>query len=93
MQAGETVAEQQALALAAAEEFADDDVRHCDAIGRHGAKLIRAGMTILTHCNAGWLAFVDIGSATAPDVRRANSRAKNFTSFATKPGRAARARP
>ena len=64
--AGETVAEQQALALAAAEDFAEDDVRHCEAIGRHGAKLIRAGAKVLTHCNAGWLAFVDIGSATAP---------------------------
>ncbi|MEO5961240.1 MAG: S-methyl-5-thioribose-1-phosphate isomerase [Opitutaceae bacterium] len=66
MQSGHTVAEQQALALAAAEEFADADVAHCAAIGRHGAKLIRSGMRVLTHCNAGWLAFVDIGSATAP---------------------------
>ena len=39
MAAGETVAERQALALAAAEEFAEDDVRHCEGIGRHGAKL------------------------------------------------------
>jgi methylthioribose-1-phosphate isomerase len=66
MSTGETVAEQQALALAAAEEFARSDVEHCEGIGRHGAKLIRAGMNILTHCNAGWLAFVDVGSATAP---------------------------
>ena len=66
MQAGQTINEQQALALAAAEEFANEDVRHCEDIGRHGAKLIRNGMRILTHCNAGWLAFVDIGSATAP---------------------------
>jgi len=66
MQAGQTVEEQQALALAAAEEFANDDVRHCEAIGQHGAKLIRDGLKVLTHCNAGWLAFVDIGSATAP---------------------------
>jgi methylthioribose-1-phosphate isomerase len=66
MRAGRTVTERQSLALAAAEEFANDDVRHCEAIGRHGAKLIRAGSRILTHCNAGWLAFVDIGSATAP---------------------------
>ena len=64
--AGESVEEQQALALAAAEEFANEDVRHCAAIGRHGAKLIRNGMKVLTHCNAGWLAFVDIGTATAP---------------------------
>ena len=66
IRAGDTVAEQQNLALAAAEEFAHQDVEHCRQIGRHGAKLIRSGMTILTHCNAGWLAFVDIGSATAP---------------------------
>ena len=41
-------------------------MRHCQDIGRHGAKLIRSGMNVLTHCNAGWLAFVDVGSATAP---------------------------
>ena len=63
---GQTVEQKQALALAAAEEFADCDVEHCEAIGRHGAKLIGNGMKVLTHCNAGWLAFVDIGSATAP---------------------------
>jgi S-methyl-5-thioribose-1-phosphate isomerase len=66
MRAGQTVEEQQALALAAAEEFAEQDVRHCEDIGRHGAMLIRNGTNILTHCNAGWLAFVDVGSATAP---------------------------
>ena len=66
MAVGETVAEQQALGLAAAEEFANEDVRHCAALGQQGAKLIRDGMNVLTHCNAGWLAFVDVGSATAP---------------------------
>jgi methylthioribose-1-phosphate isomerase len=66
MASGETVAEQQSLAIAAAEEFANEDVKHCREIGEHGAKLIRNGMKLLTHCNAGWLAFVDIGSATAP---------------------------
>jgi methylthioribose-1-phosphate isomerase len=66
MRPGVTVEEQQALALAAAEEFANEDVRHCQAIGRHGAKLIRRNSRVLTHCNAGWLAFVDVGSATAP---------------------------
>src|ERR1035438_8670724 len=48
MRDGETVAEQQSLALAAAEEFANEDMRHCEAIGKHGAKLIRNGMKILT---------------------------------------------
>jgi methylthioribose-1-phosphate isomerase len=66
MAAGETVEERQALAVAGAEEFAAHDVEHCEAIGRHGAKLIRQGMNVLTHCNAGWLAFVDVGTATAP---------------------------
>ncbi len=77
MRAGRTVEEQQALALAAAEEFANEDVRHCEAIGRHGARLIRNGMTVLTHCNAGWLAFVDIGSATAP-LYEAQAQGRKF---------------
>ena len=66
MENGQTVEEKKSLALAAAEEFANEDVQHCEDIGRHGAKLIQNGMRILTHCNAGWLAFVDVGSATAP---------------------------
>ena len=80
MRAGESVAEQQALALAAAEEFANEDVRHCEAIGRQGVKLIRNGMRVLTHCNAGWLAFVDIGSATAP-LYAAQTAGKQFHVF------------
>ena len=80
MRAGKTVAEQQSLALAAAEEFASEDVRHCEAIGRHGAKFIRSGMKILTHCNAGWLACVDIGTATAP-MYAAQAQGKKFHVF------------
>jgi len=80
MRAGKTVVEQQALALAAAEEFADENVRHCEAIGQHGVKLIRNGMKILTHCNAGWLAFVDIGTATAP-LYAAQAQGKKFHVF------------
>jgi methylthioribose-1-phosphate isomerase len=80
MSSGETVEEQQALALAAAEEFANEDVEHCRAIGKHGAKLIRNGMRVLTHCNAGWLAFVDIGSATAP-MYAAHAAGKKFHVF------------
>ncbi len=64
--AGSTIPERQKLALAAAEEFAEEDVLHCRQIGEHGRPLIRDGARILTHCNAGWLAFVDVGSATAP---------------------------
>lgn len=80
MRSGETVEEQKALALAAAEEFANEDARHCQEIGGHGAKLIRNGMKVLTHCNAGWLAFVDVGSATAP-MYAAQERGKKFHVF------------
>ena len=80
MRPGKTVGERQALALAAAEEFADEDVRHCEVIGRHGVKLIRNGMRILTHCNAGWLACVDIGTATAP-LYAAQAQDKKFHVF------------
>lgn len=66
MQEGNTVAERQDLAVEAACEFAEEDVQHCRGIGEHGKHLIRDGMRILTHCNAGWLAFVDVGTATAP---------------------------
>jgi S-methyl-5-thioribose-1-phosphate isomerase len=80
MRSGKTVEERQALGLAAAEEFANEDVLHCQDIGRHGARLIRKGMNILTHCNAGWLAFVDIGSATAP-MYAAQAQGKKFHVF------------
>jgi methylthioribose-1-phosphate isomerase len=66
MAKGATTAERRELALEAAERFADEDAEHCREIGVHGAALIRPGMRILTHCNAGRLAFVDIGTATAP---------------------------
>ncbi|HMP81077.1 MAG TPA: S-methyl-5-thioribose-1-phosphate isomerase [Verrucomicrobiota bacterium] len=80
MSAGKSVDDQQSLALAAAEDFANEDVRHCEAIGRHGADLIHNGMRVLTHCNAGWLAFVDVGSATAP-LYAAQAQGKKFHVF------------
>jgi len=61
-----TVEARQVRALELAEEFAAEDVADCRAIGEQGKALIRDGARVLTHCNAGWLAFVDIGSATAP---------------------------
>ncbi len=77
MATGKTVEERQALALAAAEDFANEDARHCREIGLHGRALIHNGMTVLTHCNAGWLAFVDYGSATAP-MYAAQEQGKEF---------------
>lgn len=44
----------------------DEDVAMCARIGAHGATLLRAGMQVLTHCNAGALATAGIGTALAP---------------------------
>ena len=67
-------AERVAAALRRAGEIADEDVAINLSIGRHGLKLIEeiaarkngARVNVLTHCNAGWLATVDWGTATAP---------------------------
>ena len=80
MAEGGTIDVQQHLALKAAESFADEDVAHCKAIGRYGVKLIKNGSSVLTHCNAGWLAFVDVGSATAP-MYAAQAKGKSFHVF------------
>jgi methylthioribose-1-phosphate isomerase len=63
-----------AIAYARAAELADEDVAACEAIGDHGLRVIRAyvqrkgggRVNVLTHCNAGWLATVDWGTALAP---------------------------
>ncbi|MCK4543023.1 MAG: S-methyl-5-thioribose-1-phosphate isomerase [Spirochaetales bacterium] len=69
-----SVEEKRRAALHTAVEIADFDAEACRQIGLHGMKLIEEiaqgkkgePVNILTHCNAGWLAFVDYGSATAP---------------------------
>ncbi|MCK5043612.1 S-methyl-5-thioribose-1-phosphate isomerase, partial [Candidatus Pacearchaeota archaeon] len=62
------------VALKTAKKIADEDADFCKRLGEHGLKIIEEisqkkdgeVVNILTHCNAGWLAFVDFGSATAP---------------------------
>jgi methylthioribose-1-phosphate isomerase len=51
-----------------ARRLADGDAAQCEAIGRHGLALFRRDRPtqVLTHCNAGWLATVDWGTALAP---------------------------
>jgi methylthioribose-1-phosphate isomerase len=53
-------------AVAAACDFADDDAESCRKIGELGAPLVAERPRVSTHCNAGWLAFVDWGSALSP---------------------------
>jgi methylthioribose-1-phosphate isomerase len=67
-------AEKLVLAKQEADLIAQEDLAACASIGQHGLKLIQAiankkpgqAVNVLTHCNAGWLGFVDYGSATAP---------------------------
>lgn len=63
-----------AAARKTADTIADEDAEFCRRIGEHGLPIIEEisrrkngePVNILTHCNAGWLAFVDYGTATAP---------------------------
>ena len=63
------------LAMTLADQMAEDDVETNEKIGIYGCEIIKQisekksdgnPVRILTHCNAGWLATVDIGTATAP---------------------------
>ena len=69
------ISKRASVSLILADEMAETDVQVNKSIGKHGAKLIsdiastkKRGepVRILTHCNAGWLATVDRGTATAP---------------------------
>lgn len=61
-------------AYAEARSIADEEVAACQAIGRHGLAILKTlsenlggrAVNVLTHCNAGWLACVDWGTALAP---------------------------
>jgi methylthioribose-1-phosphate isomerase len=64
-------------ALTEAQKIADEDSAACEMIGKIGNDLIKVGYNIETHCNAGWLAFVDHGSALSP-VYEANRSGKNI---------------
>jgi methylthioribose-1-phosphate isomerase len=72
------------IALNTARDIADEDADYCLRIGEHGLQIIqeiaarKSGepVNILTHCNAGWLAFVDHGTATAP-IYAAHNRGIN----------------
>jgi methylthioribose-1-phosphate isomerase len=65
--------EKTAIALEEARAIANEIKEHCNSIGHHGVSIIQSiyeqkkeTVNILTHCNAGWLATIDYGTATAP---------------------------
>ncbi len=60
-------------AIEEAKKIADEDAQNSRNIGIYGNDLIRDGHKIETHCNAGWLAFVDYGTALSPIYTAARS--------------------
>ena len=61
------------IALKEAKEICDEDEKFCESIGINGLKIIeeiynkkKSTVNILTHCNAGWLATINWGTATSP---------------------------
>ena len=91
------------IALNEAKEIAEEDEKFCEKIGLHGLKIIedihnkkKDTINILTHCNAGWLATINWGTATSPiyhahkkgiplhvwvDETRPRNQGANLTSF------------
>lgn len=69
-------------AVATAQAIADEDAAAGERIGEVGQPLFSDSTTVLTHCNAGWLAFADWGTALAP-VYRAHRDGKHVRVFAT----------
>lgn len=53
-------------AIIEAQKIADENIEESLLIGKFGNELIQDGFRIETHCNAGWLGFVDYGSALSP---------------------------
>lgn len=68
-------------AIAEAQKLADENIADAKKIGENGSVLIQNGSRILTHCNAGWLGFVDYGSALAP-LYIAKEQGKDFFVYA-----------
>jgi len=79
-----SIEEKVAIALQTAKDVCEEDVVISENIGKHGLELIEAisqkksggVVNILTHCNAGWLATVDLGTATAPIYKAHNKGIK-----------------
>lgn len=68
-------------AMSEAQRLADENIADALSIAGYGNELIKDGSRILTHCNAGWLGFVDWGSALAP-VYKAHRDDKNIFVYA-----------
>jgi S-methyl-5-thioribose-1-phosphate isomerase len=65
------------IAIKTAQSIADKDAEDSRKIGEYGNELIKDGYNIITHCNAGWLAFTDFGTALSP-IYMAHKSGKNI---------------
>lgn len=63
--------------IGSADAYAQSMVDKCIKIGEYGGELIKDGYRLMTHCNAGALATVDVGTALAP-MRKAHGDGKDF---------------
>ena len=66
------------IALEKANEFARRDLEECEKLGEIGSELIKTQAKILTHCNAGWLACLDWGTAISPIYKAHRAGKKVF---------------
>lgn len=76
-----TVEEAKKLMLAEAEKIRMEDEESCKAMGEYGLSLLKPGMGILTHCNAGTIATAKYGTCLAP-IYLGQERGYNFRVFA-----------
>lgn len=72
-----SVSEIKSLILKEADKIRTEDIEMCYKIGEYGLSLLKPNMGILTHCNAGQLATVRYGTATAP-IYLGHSKGYNF---------------
>ena len=71
-----------ARAVETAQAIADEDAQAGERIGELGQSLLPSSGAVLTHCNAGWLAFADWGTALAP-IYRAHREGKRIAVYVT----------
>jgi len=71
-----SVSERVESVIAEADAIAEEDLAASKSMGEYGSSLIEDGARILTHCNAGALAFIDYGTALSP-IRSAHKQGKS----------------
>ena len=79
--AASSTADKRARAMDVAQALADEDAASGERIGQLGQEILESASSVLTHCNAGWLAFADWGTALAP-IYQAHRRGRSLQVYA-----------